>query len=310
MSCRTASSPLGSDERAGGEPRRHGDGSAPGGRCVFLSRQRCVCVSARSECVCLSCFSTEIEDLEEEECSFVAELSAVYVPFDQSGEEETAPPSWRLERVPDGLKRELADFTKHRTDPLVRAREGTACVDITVGNDRATATRFFGWLFATHSITPGLGVFCRPTLSQWAEEWLRALREKGCRFSTLSNYANSLAMVGSFVYSTYKLDDETLAMPTSPLDEILRLRSQSESQAKHEGLYTKRHADWISWEEAQRSRISAEQKYKSLPASPHGKKTQALREWLAIGLFTLMPPDRVVSTTPPLLDFITPYPAS
>ena len=101
-------------------------------------------------------------------------------------------------------------------------------------------------------------------------------------------------MVGSFVYSTYKLDDETLAMPTSPLDEILRLRSQSESQARHEGLYTKRHADWISWEEAQRARISAEQKYKSLPSAPHGKKTQALREWLAIGLFTLMPPDRVV----------------
>ena len=259
----------------------------------------------------------EIEDLEEEECSFMAELSAVYVPFDQSGEEETAPPSWKLERVSEGLKQELADFTKHRTDPLVRAREGTACVDITVGNDKATVLRceplpplqkdfpsatltlcalarsFFGWLSATHSITPGLGVFCRPTLSQWAEEWLRALREKGCRFSTLSNYANSLAMVGSFVYSTYKLDDETLAMPTSPLDEILRLRSQSESQAKHEGLYTKRHADWISWEEAQRARISAEQKYKSLPANPHAKKTQALREWLAIGLFTLMPPDRV-----------------
>ena len=250
----------------------------------------------------------------------MAELSAVYVPFDQTGEEESAPPSWKLERVPEGLKGELDLFTKHRTDPLVRAREGTACVDITVGNDKATVLRFFGWLAATHSITPGLGVFCRHTLSQWAEEWLRALREKGCRFSTLASeslpttikrsqynhahtaprprfradYANSLAMVGSFVYSTYKLDDETLAMPTSPLDEILRLRSQSESQAKHEGLYTKRHADWISWEEAQRARISAEQKYKSLPSAPHGKKTQALREWLAIGLFTLMPPDRVV----------------
>ena len=66
--------------------------------------------------------STEIEDLEEEECSFVAELSAVYVPFDQTGEEEYAPPSWKLERVPEGLKGELADFTKHRTNPLVRAR--------------------------------------------------------------------------------------------------------------------------------------------------------------------------------------------
>ena len=135
----------------------------------------------------MPCSSTEIEDLEEEECSFVAELAAVYVPFDESGEEESALPSWKLERVPEGLKRELEAFTKHRTDPLVRAREGTACVDITVGNDKATALRFFGWLAATHSITPGLGVFCRPTLSQWAEEWLRALRGKGCRFSTLAS---------------------------------------------------------------------------------------------------------------------------
>lgn len=102
-------------------------------------------------------------------------------------------------------------------------------------------------------------------------------------------------MVGSFVYATYKLDDETLAMPISPLSEILRLRAQSEGQAKHEGLYTKRHADWISWEEAQQARIHAENAYKALPKdAPHSKTTQALREWLAIGLFTLMPPDRVV----------------
>lgn len=63
------------------------------------------------------------------------------MPFEQAGEEDTAPPSWKLANVPEGLKRELEAFTKHRTDPLVRAREGTACVDITVGNDRATVLR-------------------------------------------------------------------------------------------------------------------------------------------------------------------------
>ena len=35
-------------------------------------------------------------------------------------------------------------------------------------------------------------------------------------------------MVGSFVYQTYAVDADALAMPTSPLDEILRLRAQCE----------------------------------------------------------------------------------
>ena len=41
-------------------------------------------------------------------------------------------------------------------------------------------------------------------------------------------------MVGAYVYSTY---------------EVVALRGQAESQAKHEGLYTRRSKDWISWEE-------------------------------------------------------------
>ena len=102
-------------------------------------------------------------------------------------------------------------------------------------------------------------------------------------------------MIGSFVYATSKISDEALAMTPSPLDEIIRLRGQAESQAKHEGLYTKRSKDWISWEEAQQARVRAEKAYKSLPAgTAPGKKMQTLREWLAISCFTLMPPDRVV----------------
>ena len=102
-------------------------------------------------------------------------------------------------------------------------------------------------------------------------------------------------MVGSFVYGTFKISDEALAMTPSPLDEIIRLRGQAESQAKHEGLYTKRSPDWISWEEAQQARVRAEKAYKSLRAgTAPAKRMHSLREWLAISFFTLMPPDRVV----------------
>jgi hypothetical protein len=43
-------------------------------------------------------------------------------------------------------------------------------------------------------------------------------------------------MVGQFVYSTYEVDADALAMPTTPLDEVLRLRGQCESQAKQQQL--------------------------------------------------------------------------
>ena len=57
------------------------------------------------------------------------------------------------------------------------------------------------------------------------------------------------AMVGAYVYATYEVDAEAMAMSPSPLDEVIALRGQAESQAKHEGLYTHRSRDWISWKE-------------------------------------------------------------
>ena len=116
-----------------------------------------------------------------------------------------------------------------------------------MGNDRATTLRFLGWLKAAHDIVPGLGVFCRAALSQWVEDWLTALSEKGLKYSSLANYCNSLCMVGSFVYQTYSIDEDALALPTSALDELLRLRSQCESQAKQQQLYDRRDPNWLDW---------------------------------------------------------------
>ena len=85
-----------------------------------------------------------------------------------------------------------------------------------------------------------------------------------------ANYTNALCMVGSFVYQTYEIDADALAMPTSPLDEILRLRAQCEcgmplpflthrlckrcpvahrSQAKQASLFSRRDANWIEWDD-------------------------------------------------------------
>ena len=61
-------------------------------------------------------------------------------------------------------------------------------------------------------------------------------------------------MVGQFVYSTYEVDADALAAPTTPLDELLRLRGQCESQAKQQQLYSRRDANWIEWADAQKAR--------------------------------------------------------
>jgi hypothetical protein len=113
--------------------------------------------------------------------------------------------------------------------------------------------------------------------------------------AALANYCNGLAMVGQFVYSTYEVDADALAAPTTPLDELLRLRGQCESQAKQQQLYSRRDANWIEWPDAQKARMTAEKAYKALPATAApARKLQALKEWLIICLHTVQPPDRVV----------------
>ena len=96
-----------------------------------------------------------------------------------------------------------------------------------------------------------MGVFCRATLSQCAEDYAKALADKGLKYSTCANYCNSLCMVGSYVYDTFEVDADALALPTTPLDELLRLRSQCESQAKQQALYSRRDPEWLEWDDAQ-----------------------------------------------------------
>ena len=170
----------------------------------------------------------EIAELEEEDCHLALELVASHVPYATDEHDDERAASWRLPSVPAGLQTELDALVRFRTDPINRQRDGSCCVDLTVGNDVATCKRFLGWLLATKEVTAGLGVFCRAALSEWVEEWLRALREKRLRFSTCSNYCNSLIMVCNFVYCTYELDAAVQTMITqqtaTPCDELIRLR--------------------------------------------------------------------------------------
>lgn len=144
-------------------------------------------------------------ELEEESCHLATEL-VQYVPLaGDAGDDEKAK-SWTLPSVPASLKAELDAYTLHRTEPLNRARDGSCVVDLTVGGDKATTLRFLGWLLAVKEITPGLGVFCRAAVSQWAEEYARALADKGLKYSSVRARAPSAP---PFLCSRWRCESRT-----------------------------------------------------------------------------------------------------
>ena len=227
----------------------------------------------------------ELEELEEEGVHMAAELQVMH-PFTPHVEDDTQAASWRLPAIPAALTRELDAYHKWRAMPLNRCRDGSAVVDVTVGNDRASTLRFLGWLHAQKQILPGLGAFGKTELGAWVEEWLQVLRDKGLKYSSLANYANSLIAVAGHVYAVYDIDEAIRTMPRTPLDDLVRLRAQCESEAKQQRLFQRRDPNWLEWPQAQEARVKAERAYRA-------KKTAQLqRDWLIIALHTVMPPDR------------------
>ena len=96
----------------------------------------------------------ELEELQEEGVHLAAELS-VMAQYADIAEDDTAAASWRLPSIPPALVKELDAYRAYRAEPLNRYRDGSAVVDVTVDNDRATSLRFFGWLRAEKEVPPG-----------------------------------------------------------------------------------------------------------------------------------------------------------
>eukprot|EP00966_Prymnesium_polylepis_P070471 1637620-Prymnesium_polylepis.1 len=157
-------------------------------------------------------------------------------------------------------------------------------MEITIAGDRSCALRLLGFLQTTKGVRPALSVFGDADMGAFAEAYMNACKEKGLRWSSLANYVNSFVSLTRYVHSTM---DEP---PSETLDELIRLRSQAESQAKVERLFTPRDKNWIDWEDAQKARVAAETAYRSAKGSA---KLKVLKEWTLISCFTVMPPDRV-----------------
>ena len=96
--------------------------------------------------------------------------------------------------------------------------------------------------------------------------------------------------VCSFVYNTYRVDPSIHAMHVTPLEELVRLRGQCESESKQERLFARADPNFLEWEEANRARAKAEREYREATGS---KKLILLKDVLILSLFTIAPPDRV-----------------
>ena len=144
-------------------------------------------------------------------------------------EDEDAAQSWTLKFIPSSLDRELVAYSSYRSAPLNRQRDGVSVMEITAAGDRQSALRFLGYLHSTKGVRPGItSVFGSEDVGEWAEEYMTACRERGLKWSSIANYINSLVSITRYALST---------MADPPLEtegELIRLRSQAESQAKVE----------------------------------------------------------------------------
>ena len=78
------------------------------------------------------------------------------------------------------------------------------------------------------------------------------------------------------------------------LQQMINLRRQAESHAAQDNLYKRRDKNWISWQDAQLTRLEAIRAYK---AAKGQAKRDLLRSVLVISFLTIQPPDRVGGRT-------------
>ena len=231
----------------------------------------------------------ELAEMEEADVALEAELRASFVPFEEPECDQQASRVYTLDRIPAALEKALAEYERFRIEPLNRLRDGSAVVDTTVAADRGVVLRFLGWLKREHEVAPNLhGVFGTASLGERVEQYLAFLRdERGCRFSTIANYVNSVISVASFVLETSDCEEG------ATLEPLLRMRGQAESQAKQDHLWKRKSPGWIAFEDAQRARAKAIEAQEAYRGSDAKQRLALVRDCLVLSFLTCQPPDRV-----------------
>ena len=111
------------------------------------------------------------------------------------------------------------------------------------------------------------------------------VKSLGLKASSLAVYCNGVISVSGYAITIVEDPD------ACPASELINLRRQAEALAKQERLFEVKSKNWLSWEDAQKARVSAVKLY--VAATERGKKQTLLRECMVLAFMTLQPPDRV-----------------
>jgi hypothetical protein len=94
--------------------------------------------------------------------------------------------------------------------------------------------------------------------------WLYTSSYRNVTFGTIASYCNSLLTLSHFAIGEIhnELDEECDDLVVTSL---FNLRSQSERKQRDDAHYRPRNVNWISWEDAHRSRLAAKAAFHAEP---------------------------------------------
>jgi len=223
---------------------------------------------------------------------FADDTEAIHVEQEQTRQYALTNPSQRLQT-------ELKQFKAYRTQVLHASRSSNAVTSTTTEADHGVMLRYLGYIGRHyHHAALNFSIFrdanIQEMLQAFAQDWL--VEERGVSFSTVASYCNSLLTLCRFAIGQIHQERDE-ATDELALVSLANLRSQSEAKAKDDGRYRALDPNWISFEDAQLTRISCERALAELgpPTShqEHEKRVKLAQQCAILGLLTLQPPDRV-----------------
>ena len=195
------------------------------------------------------------------------------------------------DQINAALKQQLEDMTAWRTRILCASRTGKRVQEVTVATDKSTLLRFLGWLKAQPRSAGALDctVFAQENAQQLVEAFVTwGVDERGVSYGTIGTYTNSLLSCANFAAASGIQVEDTV------LQALYNLRSQAEAQGREDRMYKKRHSEWISWAEAQDTRLEAIRRLEATTSrTQRHERLQLAEDALIISLYTVAPPDRV-----------------
>ena len=216
-------------------------------------------------------------------------------------EEQKASRQYALQNPSTVLTRQIEEMKLYRTRVLNANRVSNKVLEITVDSDVSTMLRWLGWVSSTFEGAAGaldFSIFRHPECTDMLERFCHWLvEERGCSYGTVAGYCNSLLTLAQFaVGEVHETVDEQ--HDEGVTYSLFNLRSQAESQYRDDSRYRPLDPNWISWEDAQRTRIAALKKFKEAKSTARSQEQRKALLKLAedcciIAFHTYQPPDRV-----------------